>query len=243
MKTIFTLQNVYKTFVEDKRRLQVLENISLHITEGEFFVMVGPSGSGKSTLLRIISALEKEFVGNLTRDPSAEDMGFVFQQFGLLPWLTVYQNIELGLLSKKLPAHHLKQVIDRELKQFQLEKFAHIFPRDLSGGMQQRVGLARAFATDPKVIFLDEPFSELDSFTANELRQELLRVWQERKLTVIMVTHIIEEAIELADRVAVLTPRPGRIEKIVTNTLARPRSRRSPEFFTLADELYQLIKP
>ena len=124
-----------------------------------------------------------------------------------------------------------------------MDKFGHVYPRDLSGGMKQRVGIARALATNPKVIFLDEPFSELDSFTAEELRKVLLGIWEERKMTVVMVSHIVEEALELADRIAVFTPRPSKIEKILVNHLPRPRHKRSEEFFRLEDELYKVIKP
>jgi len=207
--------------------------------------LVGPSGSGKSTLLRIMSGLEKNHKGEvvLGNDTGHKDMSFVFQQFALLPWLTVYQNIELGLLSKKIDPKLRHSLVTKELKQFGLEKFANAYPKDLSGCMKQRVGIARALVTSPKIIFMDEPFSELDSFTAEELRKELLQIWSQRKPTIIMVTHIIAEALELADRIAVLSKRPAKIEKVVKNNLNRPRAMRSNEFFGLEDQLYQLIKP
>jgi ABC-type nitrate/sulfonate/bicarbonate transport system ATPase subunit len=163
MKTLFSLHHVHKTFVEDSHhKLPVLQDITFDIKTGEFFVIVGPSGSGKSTLLRIMSGLEKKYEGLVQKDDSVKSAGFVFQQFGLLPWLTVYQNIELALLSKRLPEHERRQIIEHELQQFHLERFAHVHPHELSGGMSQRVGLARAFAIHPDIIFLDEPFSELD---------------------------------------------------------------------------------
>lgn len=246
MEKAILLKNVSKIFEENgDNRLIVLQNINLEIFFGEFFVFVGPSGSGKSTLLRVMSGLEKSFQGETKFGEGilSSDIGFVFQQFALLPWLTVYQNIELGLLARDITPDKRKYIVNKELKQFGLEKFAGVYPKDLSGGMRQRVGIARALAIDPKIIFMDEPFSELDSFTAEELRKELLTVWQKRKMTVVMVTHIIEEAIELADRIAVLTPRPGKIEKVVVNSLARPRQERSPEFYKLEDELYEIIKP
>ena len=245
MAGIITLKNITKYFEEDEKKLLVLDDIDLEIEAGEFFVLVGPSGSGKSTLLRIMSGLEKTYKGEVVLDKSVgkNDMSFVFQQFAVLPWLTVYQNIELGLFAKKLDEKARHSIVMKELKQFGLEKFAHSRPRDLSGGMRQRVGIARALATEPKIIFMDEPFSELDSFTAEELRKELLAIWADRKPTIVMVTHIIAEAIELADRIAVLTPRPARLEKVVKDSLVRPRAMRSPEVFNLEDQLYQLIRP
>ena len=245
MKAI-SIKNLSKSFIDESgHKLDVLENINLEIETGEFFIMVGPSGSGKSTILRIMSGLEKSYQGQVEMGTgiSKNDFSFVFQQFALLPWLNVYENIALGLNARHISQTEQKKIINKELEVFKLEKFVHAFPRELSGGMRQRVGIARALTTNPKIIFMDEPFSELDSFTAEELRQEILRIWQERHPTIIMVTHIIEEALELADRIAVLTNRPGRIEKIITNYLNRPRQKRSPEFYNLEDELYKLIKP
>ena len=246
MPSIISLKNVSKYFDETPDlKLPVLVDIDLEIESGEFFVLVGPSGSGKSTLLRIMSGLEKAHKGEvvLGQGMTSRDMSFVFQQFALLPWLTVFENVELGLLSKNLDEKTRREIVMRELKQFGLEKFAHSHPRELSGGMRQRVGIARAMATEPKIIFMDEPFSELDSFTAEELRQELLGIWAQRRPTIVLVTHIVAEALELADRIAVLTPRPARIEKVVKNTLPRPRMMRSSDFFRLEDQLYSLIRP
>jgi len=245
MKPIITVLNVSKTFRDSGEVLEVLKHINLEIHQGEFFVFVGPSGSGKSTLLRIMSKLEKEYDGTMTWEEglSQKDMGFIFQQFALLPWLTVEENIALGLVGRGVSLLEQETIVRRELKQFNLEHFKDHRPRELSGGMRQRVGIARALATQPKIIFMDEPFSELDSFTARELKDELLAIWAERHLTIVMVTHIIEDAVELADRIAVLTSRPGMLEKVVSNRLPRPRKRRSEDFYTLEDELYKLIKP
>ena len=246
MATALILKNVSKSFGEHPGPvLSVLRDIDLEIQLGEFFVFVGPSGSGKSTLLRIMSGLEKLYSGRvaLGQGLTPSDMSFVFQQFALLPWLTVSQNITLGLVARNAPMHLQHDRLTRELTRFHLEKFAHAYPHALSGGMRQRVGFARALAVDPKVVFMDEAFSELDSFTAEELRAEVLDIWRERQPTIIMVTHIIAEAIELADRIAVITARPGTIEKIVTNDLPRPRHKRSEGFFRLEDELRVLIKP
>ncbi len=245
MKKALVLNNISKGFSVGPRSLPVLKDIDLEIDEGEFFVLVGPSGSGKSTLLRIMSGLENSFTGTRTYGATYthDTMSFVFQQFALLPWLTVYQNIELGLLSRYSDKEARKEIVMRELKQFGLEKFRASHPRELSGGMRQRVGLARAMAIEPKIIFMDEPFSELDSFTAEELRKDLLSIWEQRKQTIIMVTHIVEEAVELADRIGVLTPRPARIEKIICNTLRRPRKMRSTEFYRLEDAVKDTIRP
>lgn len=245
--SVLSISKIAKMFSDNgpSGDLVVLKDISLEIKAGEFFVMVGPSGCGKSTLLRVMSGLEKEFKGTVAwgNGVTLADVSFVFQQFALMPWLTVAENIELSLTRKKRSPKERAVIVKRELNQLGLSKFANAHPRELSGGMRQRVGLARALACDPKIIFMDEPFSEVDSFTAESLRTELLRIWEKRKMTVIMVTHLVTEAIELADRIAVLTPRPGRIEKILTNNLTRPRVKRSPEFYALEDTITTLIKP
>lgn len=246
MPSAIGLKKVSKIFAEElSAPLAVLKDINLEIEAGEFFIFLGPSGSGKSTLLRIMSGLEKSFQGEIKFSDgiTRRDLGFVFQQFALLPWLTVEENVGLGLTVRRLAPAEQKAMVLRELAQFGLERFAGSYPRELSGGMRQRVGLARALVAGPKVIFMDEPFSELDSFIAAQLREDLLQVWQERKTTIVMVTHLIQEALELADRIAVLTARPGRVEKIVENRLPRPRDRRAPEFFRMEDELFRLVKP
>lgn len=241
-----TLKNISKRFDNPhEKQVEALENINLEIKEGEFFIFVGPSGSGKSTLLRIMSGLEKSFSGEVLFGEgfSRDQVSFVFQQFALWPWLTIYQNLELGLIAQGLNKRERDEKIIGELRKFGLEKFAESYPRELSGGQRQRVGLARALVVNPKIIFMDEPFSELDSFTAQELRGEVLNIWQERRPTIVMVTHIVEDAIELADRIAVLTPSPGRLEKVIENNLPRPRGKRSESFYNLEDNLYRLIKP
>lgn len=243
-KPALVLKNVTKKFVEDAQELVVLREINLEINQGEFFVILGPSGSGKSTLLRILSGLERNFQGKreLIEGLQQSDFSFVFQQFALLPWLTVLENVEVSLLSRNLPAGERHSKVMAELQKLGLEKFAKSFPKELSGGMKQRVGLARALVGQPQVIFMDEPFSSLDSFTAAELRQEILSIWQRTGSTVVMVTHLIPEALELADRIAVLTARPGQIEAVVENGLARPRQKRSLEFFGFEDRLMDLVK-
>lgn len=245
-KPVITLKNISKTFrKETGEYAQALQEIDLEIISGEFFILVGPSGCGKSTLLRIMSGLEKTYEGSVvfSRGMTMKDTSFVFQQFALLPWLSVSENVEIALVARGVDREARKSRALEELKKLRLEKFASAHPRELSGGMRQRVGIARALATDPRVIFMDEPFSELDSFTAEELRKEFLGIWEETRPTIIMVSHLIEEALELADRIAILTPRPGKIEKIIANNLSRPRKKRSEDFYHLEDEITNLIKP
>ncbi len=245
MAELITVRNIQKTFADNGGKISALADIDIAVAEGEFLVFVGPSGSGKSTLLRIMSGLDQEYNGELqyAENLKRSEISFVFQQFALFPWLTVEENIGFGLAARNMPEKERREIIKKELNEFGLESFARVPPRDLSGGMKQRVGIARALATAPRVVFMDEPFSELDSFTADELRKELLTLWHARKMTIIMVTHIVEEAILLADRIAVLTPRPGRIEKIIKNDLPRPRVERSQDFYDLEDKITKIIRP
>ncbi len=219
--------------------MHVLEDINLTVHQGEFLLLLGPSGCGKSTLLRIMTGLEKHTHGSIEFHHPLDitDVSFVFQNFGLLPWLTVEENVELGLIGRNVPLPERKEKVKKILLRFGLLDFATYRPRDLSGGMRQRTGLARAFVTDPKIIFLDEPFSELDFFTARSLHEALLDMWKERKVTIVMVSHYLEEAVLLADRVAVFRDRPGTILDIVKNELPRPRDARSAPFFALEDEI------
>lgn len=239
-----SLKHITKTFGRGRTAVTAIDHITLDVAPGEFFVFVGPSGSGKSTLLRIMSGLDKDFHGTLEWAPEikSQDISFVFQQFALLPWLTVFENVELGLKGRNVPQSERHTLVMKELETFGLAHFAHTYPRSLSGGMKQRVGIARALVTNPKIIFMDEPFSELDSFIAEELRQELLEVWRKRRMTVVMVTHIVPEALELADRIAILSPRPAHIIRIVENTLTRPRPKRTDQFFKLEDEITKIIR-
>ncbi len=238
------LKNISKYFDDPgEKNVLALKNIDLEISPGEFFVIVGPSGSGKSTLLRIMSGLEKGYSGEVVVHQEHSQISFVFQQFALLPWLTVFENVEIGLMAQGITKEERHKKVMKELSEFGLSSSANSYPKELSGGMRQRVGVARAMVIEPKIIFMDEPFSELDSFTAEELRNDLLKIWQERQMTIVMVTHVVEDAIELADRIAVFTPQPGKVEKVIENGLARPRNKRSQDFYNLEDQLYKLIKP
>lgn len=228
-----------------KHKLQVLKDITLDVHQGEFLVLLGPSGSGKSTLLRVMSGLEKEYSGTveMLEGVGFDDISFVFQQFALFPWLTVFENIALGLISRKESKTVIHKKVLTVAKTLGLSSFLQSYPRELSGGMKQRVGIARALVTDPKIIFMDEPFSGLDSFTAAELRKDLLRIWEEKGVTIVLVTHLVSEAIEMADRIAIVTPRPATIEKIISNTLIRPRQNRTDDFYALEDKITNLVKP
>lgn len=244
MEPLLSFHNISKTFTEEgAKRVVAIARISFDIKEGEFFVMIGPSGSGKSTLLRIASGLDTDFEGKLHIHESLTEgsVGFVFQEFALLPWLSVYNNVALPLRALHLHEDEVMKRVYPELKRLGLFSFRNEFPKSLSGGMKQRVGIARALVTKPKLLLMDEPFSALDSFTAKALQEDLLKIWHEEKFTVLMVTHNIEEALLLADRIAVLSARPARVRQIVTNNMSRPRNKRSEHFFSIEDELADLI--
>ncbi len=245
MKYAIELNNISKTFIDQNRHtFHALKDVDLRIKDGEFFVLLGPSGCGKSTLLRIMCGLEKKFTGTATLSPeiSPNDLGFIFQQFALLPWLNVYKNVEMGILACEPDKQKRKTAVEAQLIKMGLENFAEKYPRELSGGLKQRVGIARALVRNPKIIFMDEPFSALDSFTAKILREEMLRLWHEEKRTIVMVTHNTEESLQLADRIAVMSSRPGTIEIIVENDLPRPRQLRTKEFFELEDKLVSYVR-
>ena len=244
--TLITIKDLTKSYPrkEGRRRLDVLHNVNLSVYEGEFLILLGPSGCGKSTLLRIIVGFDDKSSGSFFYDQNLNkrDINFVFQNFGLLPWLSVFKNVELGLIGrKKLQRERIKEV-DLILEKLGLTTFKNHYPHELSGGMKQRVGLARAFVTKPKIIFLDEPFSELDFFTAKTLRELLISMWKEHGTTVVMVSHYIEEAVALADRIAVFSNRPSSIVKIFENNLERPRDPRSSSFFSEEDKIIDEFK-
>lgn len=245
MNILINQKNISKTYKDFLgHKFQALHDVNLEIEEGEFFVLLGPSGCGKSTLLRIMSGLDSNFTGSqtYTEGLNKKNFGFVFQQFALLPWLTIEENISMGVIAKGKLTEEKKKDIKEIIKSLGLEKFAKECPRELSGGMKQRVGIARAIAINPKIIFLDEPFSALDTFTAKILREELLSIWKEKKMTIVMVTHNTEEAIQLGSRIGIMSSRPGKIDEIIVNTLSRPRELRSEEFFKLVDKIEALIK-
>jgi NitT/TauT family transport system ATP-binding protein len=208
--------------------MPALIDINLEIQEGEFICLLGPSGCGKSTLLKIIAGLIPASSGRITIDGKpingpGPERAVVFQDYALFPWMTVRDNIEFGLEARKLARSARKEISTKLLRTVGLSDFADRFPHHLSGGMKQRVSIARALAVNPSLLLMDEPFGALDAQTRQTLQDELLRIWREYRKTVIFVTHSIEEAIYLSDRIVVMTARPGRIKEIVTVQEARPR--------------------
>jgi NitT/TauT family transport system ATP-binding protein len=230
--------------------LEALRAIDLAIGAGEFIAIVGPSGCGKTTLLRIVGGLEPASGGAVRLDgrtvtEPGPDRGFVFQTDNLLPWRTVLANAMIGLEIGGKTGTAVEQRILALLRLVGLGGFEGYYPRQLSGGMRQRVNLARALAVDPEILLMDEPFSALDAQTREIMQTELLRIWDEGRKTVLFVTHQIDEAVYLADRVVVLARRPGRIQEIVPISLARPRPlsvKRTPEFVALVDRIWRLIE-
>ncbi|MEM2925717.1 MAG: ABC transporter ATP-binding protein [Methanocellales archaeon] len=246
---IMEIKEISKTYNLDHKSIEVLDNISFNIDDNDFIVVVGPSGCGKSTLLRIIVGLEKPTTGIVLYkgEPIRADnpkVAMVFQSFALLPWLTVMENVELGLEAMNMPREEMIRRAHKYIDAVGLDGFEDAYPRELSGGMKQRVGLARALAVEPALLCMDEPFSSLDALTAQNLRDEVLMLWENRALppdAVLMVTHNIEEAVYLASRIIVLSHRPGRIIADLKVDLPRPRIRNDPAFYYWTDKIYSLI--
>lgn len=246
---LFELENVTQRFVLPQGPLTVFQDIRFVAREGEFIAIVGPSGSGKSTILRLIAGLMRPTEGKiLYKQKPLNDVNLeaamVFQNFALLPWLTVIENVELGLESRGLDRGARRKKARFYVDKVGLAGYEEAYPRELSGGMKQRVGLARALAVEPEILLMDEPFSALDALTSINLRDELIDIWSDRDFpvnTVVMVTHMIEEAIELADRVVVLSQRPGRIAGDLQIELPRPREKRDKAFSEYVDKIFSLI--
>lgn len=246
---ILQVRDVSRAYFEREKEFSVLEGITFEVRKRDFVCIVGPSGCGKSTLLREIVGLDKPTAGTILFEGAAvtpEDprLSMVFQSFALFPWLTVTQNVELGLEAHKAPPAERQAQAKKYIDAVGLAGFENAYPRELSGGMKQRVGIARALAMNPTLLCMDEPFSALDALTAQNLRDEILQLWTNPDLppsAVLMVTHSIDEAVYLADRVVVLSSRPGRIVKIEEIDLPRPRNRKEPEFYGWVDQIYSLI--
>ncbi|WP_284336238.1 ABC transporter ATP-binding protein [Comamonas sp. NoAH] len=243
---ILDIANVSKVFSLNGRPIHALKDVNLQIHKGEFICLIGASGCGKSTLLRIMGGFEKvsSGVAKMYYTPIAEpapERGMVFQDYGLFPWLTVRQNIAFGPKQRGFSDAKLKEVSDYYLNMVGLTKFADHFPNQLSGGMKQRVSIARALANECEVLLMDEPFGALDALTREVLQQELLEIWAKTKLTVIFVTHAVEEAVLLADRVVVMTAGPGRVERDYRIPLERPRCITAPEFNLVRQELTEML--
>jgi NitT/TauT family transport system ATP-binding protein/sulfonate transport system ATP-binding protein len=235
------IKDLNKQYQVQGASLSVLENISLSIKPGEFVSIVGSSGCGKSTLLKLLIGLEDQYQGEILLDGkrivgTSLERGIVFQEHRLFPWLTVEQNIAIGLLNNtKLSADEKTKSIQEHIELVGLNDFAAAYPYQLSGGMSQRVAIARALVNRPEVLLLDEPFGALDAFTRVRLQNELQRIWEKEGITMILVTHDVEEAVYLGDRVVVMQPRPGRIKRIVDVNLSRERDRSSAEFTAIKE--------
>ncbi|HEY6837806.1 MAG TPA: ABC transporter ATP-binding protein, partial [Geobacteraceae bacterium] len=235
----------------EAREFVALEGIDLHVRQGEFLALVGPTGCGKSTLLDILAGLTRPtggaaFIDGRKITGPALDRGIVLQGYALFPWRTVRENVEFGLEIKKLPKDERRATSSRFVALVGLEGFEDHYPHELSGGMKQRVALARALACDPDVLLMDEPFAAVDALTREGLQDELLRIWNETKKTIIFVTHSIEEAVFLADRVVVFTGTPGTVREVVKIDLPRPRSnsdlRSSAEFGWIRHKIWNLLQ-
>lgn len=226
-QTKIRIRNISKVFHKRNVSVTALNNVSLNVMKGEFVSLIGPSGCGKTTLLRILANLEKPSSGTIdileaTGDKPLQSM--IFQEKGVFPWMTVEENVAFGLNMRGFPKHLAKERTDYYLEKSGLSKFAKAFPKELSGGMKQRVSIARAFANDPEILLMDEPFAALDEQNKFLLQEELLSIWEETKKTVIFITHSIDEALLLSDRIILMSAHPGRVVGEIQVTQARPRA-------------------
>jgi NitT/TauT family transport system ATP-binding protein len=246
---LIEVDGVEKSFASRHGTIKIMSGITFDVANNDFLAIVGPSGCGKSTLLRLIQGLDRPTAGviRFRGKPVSgvqPEMAMVFQNFALYPWLTVHDNVAFGLRARGWDQERIDAQTEKYVSVTGLVGFEEAYPRELSGGMRQRVGLARALAVEPAVLLMDEPFSSLDPLTAESLREEVLQLWRDPGLppeAVVLVTHNIEEALIMADRVLVLSRRPGRILAGVLVRLPRPRDRKSAAFYELTDYVYSLI--
>lgn len=230
--TILKIKNVSKTFHGRQRDVKAIDRVNFNVYNGEFISIIGPSGCGKTTLLRLIIGLEKEYEGDILLngkrvEKPGLDRGVVFQEHRLLPWLTLEENLGLGMSLDKKQIHNL---VVQMLKKVDLQGFEKAYPKQLSGGMAQRAAIARALMREPEILLLDEPLGALDSLTRYNMQEELEKIWLNNRTTMIMVTHDIEEAVYLSDRIVVLDARPCKVKEIFTINLPHPRDRSSIQF-------------
>lgn len=242
----FLLENVTKKFISQNKELEVVKDINLSVDDGEFLCLLGPSGSGKTTILRMIAGLDFPTTGELHENdrkiegPSPE-RGFVFQQYSLFPWRTVLDNVAFGPEIKGINPEERYQNAQTYLEMVGLSEFQDSYPHELSGGMKQRVAIARALANDPRSLLMDEPFSALDVQTRHKIQEDLVKIWQEEHKTVIFVTHNVDEAVFLADRVVILSKSPGQIIESFQIQIDRIRDRTSPEYMDIKKEITSLL--
>jgi NitT/TauT family transport system ATP-binding protein len=239
--------SVTKTYPHSNEHIVALKDITFNVHQGEFICIIGPSGCGKSTLLKIIAGLDKpssgeiRFEGAVVTKPHPK-ISMVFQSFAIFPWRTILQNVEYGLEIRGVPKQQRRKIAEEFIDLVGLTGYENLYPKQLSGGMKQRVGLARALAIDPEIILMDEAFSAIDEFTAETLREEVAEIHGETEKTFLLVTHNLPEAIELADRIVVLSARPGRVKSVVEVSLKRPRDKTDSEFVHIHKGLFDLLK-
>ncbi|WP_304333010.1 ABC transporter ATP-binding protein [Brachyspira innocens] len=243
------ISNVSKIYKGTNKDVHALDNVNLDIYKNEFVCVIGSSGCGKSTLLNILAGLDIPNSGTIEIDGKAiegtgVDRGVVFQQYALFPWLTVAKNVAFGLELQKKSKDEINKIVDHYLKAVGLIDFKNSYPKELSGGMKQRVAIARAYAVNPNILLMDEPFGALDAQTRAQLQTELLNTWDNEKKTCFFITHDVDEAVFLAQRVVIMSPRPGRIKAIVEVPIPYPRvpeTKLSKEFNDIKNELWQLV--
>ncbi|MDF2877468.1 MAG: transporter ATP-binding protein [Clostridia bacterium] len=240
------IKEVHRTYTDSSgNEIEALQGINLEINQGEFVSLIGPSGCGKTTLMRLIAGLDEPQSGKLYLDDEViagtnYERGYVFQQANLFPWETIENNIGAGLKARKIFKQR-KGEVEHYIKVAGLVGFEKSYPHQVSGGMAQRASLVRALINNPKVLLLDEPLGALDSFTRYDLQDKLIEMWQERKTTMILVTHDVDEAVYLSDRIVIMSPRPGRIEEVVEVKLERPRARNDERFLKLRTEILEKL--
>ena len=248
--SLLSLHGLSKTYARRGKAVHALHHVDFEAAFGEFVCVLGVSGCGKSTLLQLIAGLEPPSAGEIRLDGARLDgphidTSIVFQEHGLFPWMTVQANIEFNLLARRVAKAERRRIAGELIRLVGLDGFQEKYPHELSGGMRQRVGIARALSTNPRLMLMDEPFAALDAQTRSIMQDELLRVWQAERRTVIFITHNVDEAIYLADRVLVFSFRPGRLTADIRIPFARPRElalKRSPEFLRYVDEVWKLIE-
>lgn len=245
---ILRIETLRKTFRTNNRgSLEALSEVSFDVPENDFVCVVGPSGCGKSTLLRMIAGLESVTSGRIVYrgdavSRSRREIGMVFQEYSLLPWRSVLDNIALGPEFSGMPRNEREVKAMEYLRLVGMETFSRAFPHELSGGMRQRVAIVRALANDPDVLLMDEPFGALDAHTRILLQKELLRIWENHRKTILFVTHGVDEAIYLADRILVMSARPGRILEIIDVDMERPRDRANPSYGRMAERILSILE-